>query len=85
MDSALVHGMVFMSGTSTARTTSIQLDYATTLPDGSTPGKLVVQLANGQTADSHPENSDKGVYDDYASYVVRGGDMLVQSRTRYSP
>ncbi|KAG2811080.1 hypothetical protein PC111_g14786 [Phytophthora cactorum] len=47
MDSALVHGMVFMSATSTGLTTSIQLDYATTLPDGSTPGKVVVQFANG--------------------------------------
>ncbi|KAF1778272.1 Endo-1,3(4)-beta-glucanase [Phytophthora cactorum] len=115
MDSALVHGMVFMSATSTGLTTSIQLDYATTLPDGSTPGKVVVQFANvsglrqrhqrvllhrqhavgaggfsrlnwhPSSADSHSENSDQGVYDDYASYVVRGGDMLVQSRTRYSP
>ncbi|KAG2957461.1 hypothetical protein PC119_g27321, partial [Phytophthora cactorum] len=93
MESALVHGMVFMSATSTGLTTSIQLDYATTLPDGSTPGKVVVQFANGLTrlnwhpssADSHSENSDQGVYDYYASYVVRGGDMLVQSRTRYSP
>ncbi|KAG2987554.1 hypothetical protein PC120_g23583 [Phytophthora cactorum] len=85
MDSALVHGMVFMSATSTGLTTSIQLDYATTVPDGSTPGKVVVQFANGLTADSHSKNSDQGVYDDYAWYVVRGGDMLVQSRTRYSP
>ncbi|KAG3245144.1 hypothetical protein PI124_g10096, partial [Phytophthora idaei] len=93
MESALVHGMVFMSATSTSLTTSIQLDYATTLPDSSTPGKVVVQFANGLTrlnwhpssADSHSENSDQGVYDDYTSYVVRGGDMLVQSRTRYSP
>ncbi|KAF1778713.1 Endo-1,3(4)-beta-glucanase [Phytophthora cactorum] len=91
MDSALVHGMVFMSATSTGLTTSIQLDYATTLPDGSTPGKVVVQFANGlirlnwhpSSADSHSENSDQGVYDDYASYVVRGGDMLVQSRRMY--
>ncbi|KAG3123198.1 hypothetical protein PI124_g23768 [Phytophthora idaei] len=49
MDSALVHGMVFMSATSTGLTTSIQLDYATMLPDGSTPGKVVVQFANGLT------------------------------------
>ncbi|KAF1785406.1 Endo-1,3(4)-beta-glucanase [Phytophthora cactorum] len=94
MDSALVHGMVFI----------IQLDYATTLPDGSTPGKSSCSSQMGRREWSSPatparpspstargrcwwlqppklapfkcrftpENSDQGVYDDYASYVVRG-------------
>ncbi|KAG3147489.1 hypothetical protein C6341_g17725 [Phytophthora cactorum] len=90
MDSALVHGMVFMSATSTGLTTSIQLDYATTLPDGSTPGKVVVQFANGlirlnwhpSSADSHSENSDQGVYDDYASTTQSRGAIVLHSSAR---
>ncbi|KAL4151960.1 hypothetical protein PRNP1_008896 [Phytophthora ramorum] len=116
MDSALVHGMAFVSATYAGLTASIQSDYAVTLLDSSTPGKFVVQLANGQTwvvfasdtsasfsIDSTgsalvaaaaytgtlrvailPENSDQDVYDDYASCIVCGGDVSVQSRTSYS-
>ncbi|KAL4125151.1 hypothetical protein PRIC2_008738 [Phytophthora ramorum] len=116
MDSALVHGMAFVSATYAGLTASIQSDYAMTLLDSSTPGKFVVQLANGQTwvvfasdtsasfsIDSTgsalvaaaaytgtlrvailPENSDQDVYDDYASCIVCGGDVSVQSRTSYS-
>ncbi|KAG2772680.1 hypothetical protein Pcac1_g16645 [Phytophthora cactorum] len=114
MDSALVHGMAFMSATYAGLTPRIESEYAMTLQDSSTPGKYVVQLANQQTwvifasdtsASFHitgsalvsnsaytgtirvavlPENDDEGVYDDYASCVVRGGDVSVQSRTRYS-
>lgn len=31
-----------------------------------------------------PENKDHDLYNDFASCIVRGGDVLVQSRTRYS-
>ncbi|KAF1795349.1 Endo-1,3(4)-beta-glucanase [Phytophthora cactorum] len=114
MDSALVHGMAFVSATYAGLTPRIESEYAMTLQDSSTPGKYVVQLANQQTwvifasdtsASFHitgsalvsnsaytgtirvavlPENGDEGVYDDYASCVVRGGDVSVQSRTSYS-
>ncbi|KAE8910543.1 hypothetical protein PF003_g5573 [Phytophthora fragariae] len=116
MDSALVHGMAFVSTTYAGLTPRIESDYAMTLLDSSTPGKYVVQLANNQTwvvfcSDTSatfsvdgtgsalaaaagytgtvrlavlPENGGQGVYDDYASCVVRGGDVSVQSRTSYS-
>ncbi|ETO77678.1 hypothetical protein F444_07123 [Phytophthora nicotianae P1976] len=114
MDSALVHGMAFVSATYAGLTPRIESEYAMTLKDSSTPGKYVVQLANQQTwvvfasdtsASFHitgsalvsnavytgtvrvavlPETGDEGVYDDYASCVVRGGDVSVQSRTSYS-
>ncbi|GMF35526.1 unnamed protein product [Phytophthora fragariaefolia] len=116
MDSALVHGMAFVSATYVGLTPRIESDYAMTLLDSSTPGKYVVQLANGQawvvfTSDASvvfaidstgsalaaangytgtvrlavlPDSGDQGVYDKYASCVVRGGDVSVQSRTSYS-
>ncbi|KAG6609346.1 putative endo-1,3-beta-glucanase [Phytophthora cinnamomi] len=116
MDSALVHGMAFVSATYAGLTPRIESDYAMTLLDSSTPGKYVVQLANKQkwvvfasdtsatfSVDSTgsalaaaagytgtvrvavlPESGEQDVYDDYASCVVRGGDVSVQSRTSYS-
>uniref|UniRef100_M4B6U6 glucan endo-1,3-beta-D-glucosidase n=1 Tax=Hyaloperonospora arabidopsidis (strain Emoy2) TaxID=559515 RepID=M4B6U6_HYAAE len=116
MDSALVHGMAFVSATYAGLTPRIESDYAMTLVDSSTPGKYVVRLANKQTwvvfvsATSAlfsiestgsalvasaastgtirlavlPKNIDQGVYDKFASCVVRGGEVSVQSRTRYS-
>ncbi|EGZ28383.1 putative endo-1,3-beta-glucanase, partial [Phytophthora sojae] len=116
MDSALVHGMAFVSAAYAGLTPRIESDYAMTLLDSSTPGKYVVRLANNQTwvafaSDPSvtfsvestgsaltaaagytgtvrlavlPESGDQNVYDDYASCVVRGGDVSVQSRTSYS-
>ncbi|KAF4043890.1 Glycosyl hydrolase family 81 C-terminal domain [Phytophthora infestans] len=114
MDSALVHGMAFVSATYAGLTPRIESEYAMTLQDSSTPGKYVVKLTNQQTwvifasdmgASFHitgsalvsnavytgtlrmailPETGDESVYDDYASCVVRGGDVSVQSRTSYS-
>ncbi|GMF22302.1 unnamed protein product [Phytophthora lilii] len=49
MDSALVHGMAFVSATYAGLTPRVESDYAMTLLESSTPGKYVVQLANKQT------------------------------------
>ncbi|CAI5712743.1 unnamed protein product [Hyaloperonospora brassicae] len=116
MDSALVHGMAFVSATYAGLTPRIESDYAMTVVDRSTPGKYVMQLANKQTwvvftSDTSasfsiaptgsalvasaaytgtirlavlPESGDPSVYDNFASCVVRGGQVSVQSRTRYS-
>ncbi|KAI9995848.1 hypothetical protein PInf_012916 [Phytophthora infestans] len=49
MDSALVHGMAFVSATYAGLTPRIESEYAMTLQDSSTPGKYVVKLTNQQT------------------------------------
>ncbi|KAG3023081.1 hypothetical protein PC128_g20372 [Phytophthora cactorum] len=92
MDSALVHGMVFMQARRAVRKWADvsglrQRHQRVLLHRQHAVGAGGFSRLNWHpsSADSHPENSDQGVYDDYASYVVRGGDMLVQSRTRYSP
>ncbi|KAK1948091.1 putative endo-1 [Phytophthora citrophthora] len=49
MDSALVHGMAFVSATYSGLTPRIESEYAMTLLDNTTPGKYIVELANKQT------------------------------------
>ncbi|KAL3673369.1 hypothetical protein V7S43_001085 [Phytophthora oleae] len=49
MDSALVHGMAFVSATYSGLTPRLQSEYAMTLLDSATPGKYILELANKQT------------------------------------
>ncbi|KAI9906999.1 hypothetical protein PsorP6_004031 [Peronosclerospora sorghi] len=116
MESALVHGMAFVSASYASLTPKIESEYAMTLVDQTTPGKYVVQLENNQTwvifasdtsasfsIDSSgsalvgkaaytgtvrvaifPEGSDHDIYDKYASCIVHGGEVSMQSRTSYS-
>ncbi|KAF4043888.1 Glycosyl hydrolase family 81 C-terminal domain [Phytophthora infestans] len=96
MDSALVHGMAFVSATcSTPGKYVVKLaNQQTWVIFASDTGASFHITGSALVSNAVytgtlrmailPETGDESVYDDYASCVVRGGDVSVQSRTSYS-